>query len=59
VALDLELLQLSEVDPVADRKGRDAAQGLIVTGGFSEEAANRLVSFLEIGNPPIGLAPVD
>lgn len=59
VALDLELLELSEVDPVADRKGRDPEQGLVITGGFTEQEAERLVSFLEIGNPPVGLAPVD
>lgn len=57
VTLDLDLVELSRVDPVADRKGRDPSGGYLIRGDFTAEQAERLVRFLEIGIPPVGLAP--
>jgi preprotein translocase subunit SecD len=58
VALDLELIALPDVDPVGDRTGRDPEDGFVITGDFTEQQAGELASFLEIGSPPVGLAPI-
>lgn len=56
IILDGEVVSRAVINFVENPDGINASQGLIITGGFTEEEAEELAALLAVGPPPVGLA---